>query len=202
MIELISGKIIEKNPTFCVVENNGVGIGVYISLNTFQSLENVSSREPVKLHTYLHVREDVLQLYGFANIAEKKMFQMLISISGVGPRLALAVLSGSTPPELEAAIAREDVEMLTRIPGVGKKTAQRLILELKEKIHQQTRMKDLAAGVPVPPSQQGKVNEALLALMALGYKQPEARKAIDRVVKQSGADISLEEMVRLALKNV
>lgn len=202
MIERISGKIIEKTPTFCIVENNGLGIGLHISLNTFQQLEKNPPLENVMLHTYLHVREDALQLYGFANTAEKRIFQLLISISGVGPRLAIAILSGSTPQELQEAITREDVAMLTRIPGVGKKTAQRLILELKEKIQEQSRIEHLSISAPVPATEQGKVNEAILALMSLGYKQQEAQRAVDKVVKQFGADIPLEEMIKEALKGV
>ncbi|RMF56725.1 MAG: Holliday junction branch migration protein RuvA [Calditrichaeota bacterium] len=202
MIERISGRVIEKNPTFCIIENSGLGIGVFISLNTFQKIEQHSSQENVTLYTYLHVREDALQLYGFGDEAEKRMFQLLISISGVGPRLAIAILSGSTPAELEAAIAREDVGMLTRIPGVGKKTAQRLILELKEKIQEQTQIDQITSAVSVPAAHQTKVTEAVLALVALGYKQPDAQKAINKAVARLGADASLEVLIKEALKEV
>lgn len=202
MIERITGKLFEKSPTFCVIDCHGVGLGLHISLNTFQKLERFPQDGEVSLYAYLHVREDVLQLYGFADLPEKKLFQLLISISGIGPRLAIAILSGSTPNELQAAIAREDVAMLTRIPGVGRKTAQRLVLELKEKIQIQGEIEKLAAISAVSREQREKVNEAILALVSLGYKQQEAQRAIDKVLKRSGNEIPLEEMVKLALKEI
>jgi Holliday junction DNA helicase RuvA len=200
MIERVSGKLLEKSPTFCVIDCYGVGLGLHISLNTFQKLEQFPPNDMASLHVYLHVREDLLQLYGFADLQEKKLFQLLISISGIGPRLAIAILSGSTTDELRAAIAREDVAMLTRIPGVGRKTAQRLVLELKEKIQKEGEIEKLVAISSVSQQQREKVNEAILALTSLGYKQQEAQKVIGKVLKRSGDEISLEEMIKLALK--
>ncbi len=202
MIDRISGKLIEKTPTYCVVDCQGVGYGLHISLNTFQQLEKYPENAFVPMYTYLHVREDALQLFGFYEVAERVMFQMLISISGIGPRIAIAVLSGSSPAELRAAIAREDVGMLTRIPGVGRKTAQRLILELKEKIQKQKDIEQLAAISVVSQEQRSKVNEAILALTSLGYKQQEAQAAVDKVVRRLGDEISLEEMIKEAFKEV
>lgn len=200
MIERISGKIIDKSPTFCVLDCHGLGIGLHISLTTFQYLERFGSTETAHLFSYLHVREDALQLYGFASEEEKTLFQLLISVSGVGPKLAIAILSGSTAEELQDAIAREDVAALTRIPGVGKKTAQRVILELKEKISRRAEVEKMAALLPGGIQQQQKMNEALLALTELGYKHKDARAALDRVIQRAGNEISLEELVVAALK--
>jgi Holliday junction DNA helicase RuvA len=202
MIERILGNLTEKSPTFCVVDCHGVGLGLHISLNTFQKLEKFPENTMVSLYAYLHVREDVLQLYGFFDVAEREMFQLLISISGVGPRLAIAVLSGSTAEELRSAIVREDVAMLTRIPGVGKKTAQRLVLELKEKIQKRGDIERLVAISSISQQVREKVNEAMLALVSLGYKQQEAQAAIDKVLKRSDSDLSLEEIIKQAFKEM
>lgn len=202
MIERISGKLIEKTPTFCVVDCHGVGIGVHISLNTFQQIERYGAADAVALHTYLHVREDILQLYGFYDGAEKQLFQLLISISGVGPKMALAVLSGSSTAELRQAIALENVDMLIRIPGVGKKTAQRLVLELKEKIQKQPDISTLPEITGAPPETREKINEAMLALVGLGFKAPEVQRAIDRITRRQGLEISIEDLVKMALKEL
>jgi len=202
MIEQVSGKLVSKSPTFCVIDCHGVGLGLHISLNTFQQLEKTPENEDVFLHAYLHVREDVLSLYGFAGMAEKELFQLLITVSGIGPRLAIAVLSGSTSGELRTAIAREDIAALIRIPGVGRKTAQRLVLELKEKIQKQGEIEKLVALSTASQKQRIKINEAILALTSLGYKQQEAQRAIDKLLKRSGDDITLEEMVKEALKEI
>ncbi len=202
MIERVTGKIIEKSPTFCVLDCQGIGIGLHITLHTFEQLEQSPSTNAVTLHAYLYVRDDALQLYGFQDLAEKEMFQLLISISGVGPRLALAILSSSGADEFRGAIGQEDVELLTRIPGVGKKTAQRLILELKEKIQKQAEIKQLVSVSGASEQYQVMINEAILALLSLGYKQQEARRAIDKTIQLHGNNISLEEMIKLALREI
>lgn len=202
MIERISGKLIEKSPTFCVLDCHGLGIGLHISLNTFQHLENAAESDSVHLHTYLHVREDALQLFGFFSVPEKDIFQLLISISGVGPKLGIAILSGCTTEELKLAIAGGDVSALTRIPGVGKKTAQRLILELKEKIQTHASMEQLASTPEISQQAQPVANEAILALVSLGYKQHEAQRAINKVVRQADGELMLEEMIKQALKEI
>ncbi|MEJ2538010.1 MAG: Holliday junction branch migration protein RuvA, partial [Calditrichia bacterium] len=120
MIEQIQGKLIKKTPTFCVVDCHGVGLGVYISLITYESLND--KNEEIALLTYLHVREDALQLFGFITDEERNIFRMLMSISGIGPKLAITILSGLSVQELVEAIATEDFMQLTQIPGVGKKT--------------------------------------------------------------------------------
>ena len=202
MIEQVSGNILQKSPTFCVLDCHGIGVGLHISLNTFQFLEH-SETTLVQLHAYLHVREDALQLFGFADPAEKQLFQLLISITGVGPKLAVSILSGYTPETLRDAITREDVGMLTRIPGVGKKTAQRLILELKEKINKQSQARQFAALIQDgAPSVSQHINEAILALTELGYKSKDAQEAVEQVIKSADGAISLEEIVVSALKKL
>ncbi|MGH1363069.1 MAG: Holliday junction branch migration protein RuvA [Calditrichia bacterium] len=202
MIERISGQIIEKTPSFCVLDCHGLGVGVHISLNSFQIIER--GGDAVQLFTHLHVREDILQLYGFADLAEREIFRLLITISGVGPKLALAILSGGNSDDLRNAIANENVAMLTRIPGVGKKTAQRLILELKEKIYTQGATELLgktgtASGQPVA-APGGIAYEALQALLALGFKDADARRKVDAVIKAAPEELTLQELVKRALK--
>ena len=200
MIERITGKLIEKSPTHCLIDCHGLGLGLHISLNTFQQLEAIPAAQPASLYSYLHVREDVLQLYGFYERHEKTMFEMLITISGVGPKLT--ILSGINTDELDRAIRREDVGMLTRIPGVGKKTAQRLILELKEKIQKQAdtfRLTSLA-GEGVQPHDD--LNEAVMALISLGFKEANAHRAIVKVTEAAEGKLSLEELIKRALKEM
>lgn len=201
MIAQVSGQMLEKSPTWCVIDCHGIGIGMHISLNTYQQLERIGKGEKAVLLTHLHVREDALQLFGFSAGDERDLFRLLINVSGVGPRLALAILSGSSADELQLSIAREDIDSLTRIPGVGKKTAQRLVLELKEKLSLQMPASQAVAGLPAntPIS---KINEALMAMMALGFKQPIAKRAIDKVLQVQGEDVSVEDLIKGALKEL
>ncbi|MBN2365829.1 MAG: Holliday junction branch migration protein RuvA [Calditrichaeota bacterium] len=199
MIESIRGILKHKMPTSCVVNLHGLGLGINISLNTFQHL--AEENEEVELLTYLHVREDILQLYGFSQEEERELFKKLITVSGIGPRLAMIVLSGLSVEEFHRAIAADDIDLLTKIPGVGKKTAQRVILELKEKI-----VTPVSLTIPSAPSlttsERDRMNEALLALVTLGYKQNEAKNLIQKVVQKYGRDISLEELIKYALQEV
>ena len=194
MIAYLKGKLAHKEPTFVLLEVNGIGYQVSISLHTFSEIKD---REDLKLLTYLHVREDAHILYGFASEAEKQMFQYLISVNGVGPNTALMVLSYLSPTDLKAAIVREDVATLQSVKGIGGKTAQRLVLELKDKLR-----KD-----PVDePGKPGLVHntirhEALTALITLGIAKAAAEKSVDAILKKSGNTISLEELVKQALKN-
>lgn len=200
MIESVSGQILNKTPTFCVINCGGVGIGVFISINTFEKLDE--GGEPTRLLTHLHVREDALQLYGFSEESERALFRKLISVSGIGPRLAITILSGIAVDELVGAIAGDDYRMLTKIPGVGKKTAQRIVLELKEKVE----LSQVQATQTVPASSfsksKRKINEAILALNTLGYRTADARQAVERILRQNSEDLSLEEVIKLALKEI
>ncbi len=200
MIEQITGIVIHKAPTYCILENHGIGLGIHLTLSAYEKLEAVSNGEPVSLFTYLHVREDALQLYGFATAEEKHFFKLLLSISGVGPRLAQTILSGLEPAALRQAIQMEDVQTITRIPGVGKKTAQRIVLELKEKLKSEEHIENLRQRVATTPTNT-QAMEAILALVALGYKENDAEKAV-RIVLSRKNDVSLEELIKEALKEV
>ena len=202
MIEQITGKIITKSPTFCIIDCNGVGVGINISLNTFQKIKNNSLNSQISLYTHLHVREELLQLYGFSDTEEKEFFRMLISVSGVGPRLALTLLSGPTTKEIKNAITREDVAILTRVPGIGRKTAQRLILELKEKMTTDHEIKGVSSVVVFSDQLQSKINEAVQALVQLGYRQEDAYHSVSKMADKLSDDTSLEEIIKMALKSV
>jgi Holliday junction DNA helicase RuvA len=199
MIDFISGKIVEKNPTNLVLQNNGIGYNLQISVNTFEHMPKVG--ENVKLKTYLHVREDILQLYAFAQEKERDVFLGLVSISGVGPKLAQTILSGIKVDELIHAIQRGDVQRLTTISGVGKKTAQRLVIELKEKFTQSGLLVDgQEEGFPVLILSDIE-EEALLALISLGYKKAIIEKALARVRKNGSPD-KVEILIKQALQNI
>jgi Holliday junction DNA helicase RuvA len=199
MIEQIRGVLLNKIPTFCVINCQGIGIGVYISLNTFRYLGEDS--EEIELLTHLHVREDALQLYGFATEEERDLFRKLINVSGIGPRLAMTMLSGLPVDEFKRALAAEDVGLLTKVPGVGKKTAQRVVLELKEKIEisGEAVLTELPALAAVDRE---KVEESLRALVTLGYKQYQAKAALEKVIKKYGRELSLEDTIKLALQEM
>lgn len=195
MIAYLKGKLVHKEPTLVQIEVNGVGYQVSISLNTFSEIKD---REDLKIFTYLHVREDAHILYGFVSEAEKQMFLQLISVNGVGPNTALVVLSYLPPTDLRSAIVREDAAALQAVKGIGGKTAQRIILELKDKLK-----KDLG---DEEPGKTGMVHntvrrEALTALVTLGISKPAAEKSIDSILKRMGTSVSLEELVKQALKN-
>jgi Holliday junction DNA helicase RuvA len=193
MIAYLKGKLVHKEPTLVIIDVNGIGYQVTISLHTFAA---VKDQEAIQLATHLQVREDAHILYGFATPAEKIMFQHLISVNGVGPSTAMMVLSYMPPAELREAILRDDVAALQSVKGIGGKTAQRLVLELKNKLR-----KD-GADVNVPASAHNTLrSEALSALMTLGIAKAAAEKSIDALLKKAGNNISLEELVKQALKN-
>ena len=198
MIDRLQGFIIQKSPTFCVVDCHGLGIGLFISINTYQKLGEEGNS--VNILTYLHVRDDALQLYGFNDEDERNIFRQLINISGIGPRLALTILSGLTVDEFIQAVTIGNFQLLTKIPGVGKKTAQRVILELKENIGERDEAAQLAEFQALSNEERDRINEVLLALITLGYKQSEAKKAVERVIKQNSKDLPLEELIKLSLR--
>lgn len=190
MIGRITGLLIEKHPPQVVVEAAGVGYEIDVPMSTFYHLPALGER--VALHTHLVVREDAQLLYGFGSEAERASFRQLIRISGVGAKMALAVLSGLSAAELAQAVVMQDVGLLTRIPGIGKKTAERLLLELKGKIADA-----LPAGAGNAGNAPGNVNaDVLNALLALGYNEREAGNA----VRQIAVSESVEDGIRLALK--
>lgn len=190
MIGYLTGKIILKKPTKIILDVNGVGYLVNISISTFEKLPEDNSQ--VSLFTYLNVKEDALDLYGFWTIDEKEMFELLISVSGIGPKIAQSILSSIQIDELKEAIRFGNLPRLTSIPGIGRKTAERLLLELKDKVDSISEI-DLskAAGFSIK-------NDAVLALSNLGYNQKTAINVI-RQIMDSNPNISIEDLIKEAL---
>ena len=197
MIAHLRGRILEKHPNRIVVDVNGVGYDVAVPLSTFYGLGDAGTEVALRVHT--HVREDALALYGFATALELELFNRLISISGIGPKLALAVLSGIEPPDLVAAIERGDLARLTAIPGVGKKTSERIVLELKDRL---PRVHAVDAAGAVASTELVLRDDLLSALMNLGYHRPLAEKAVDAALKTTGRDAGFERTLKQALREV
>jgi Holliday junction DNA helicase RuvA len=198
MISYLYGKLVHKAPTYVIVDVGGVGYGVQIPLSSYDKVGDIGGS--VKILTYLHVREDVLQLFGFMTQEERELFEMLITVTGVGPKLAQSILSGGSVEDFRRAVTEENLRGLTAIPGVGRKTAQRLVLELKDRLGKV----ELVPGEPMPAtapdSAMTPVQEALFALVALGFKEIEAQRMVRKVIREEGSDLSVEEMVRYALR--
>lgn len=198
MITYLKGKLAFKDPTHVIIDIQGIGYEVKISLNTFGK---IAEKEEVMLHTYLHIKEDAHTLYGFKEASEKKAFLDLISISGVGANTGLMILSSMSVPELEQAISEGDHPTIQRVKGIGAKTAQRIVLELKDKI--------IKAGISTPEGigdgfvqNSNKLKqEALQALITLGFTKSQAEKNIMTVLKKSGPDVSLETLIKASLKS-
>ena len=197
MIAQLRGRILEKHPNRLVTDVNGVGYEVFVPLSTFYGLGDPGSEVALRIHT--HVREDALLLYGFATALEQELFERLIGVGGIGPKLALAVLSGIEPTELVRAIERGDVARLTAIPGVGKKTSERIVLELKDRLSTVQAAASVAGGgaAAVPPLR----DDLLSALMNLGYHRPLAEKAVDAAIKTT-PDGSFELTLKQALREL
>ena len=197
MIAVLRGTLLEKQPSRVVVDVAGVGYDVQVPLSTFYGLGEPGAGVTLRIHT--HVREDAIALFGFSTPLEQDLFERLIAISGIGPKLALAVLSGIEPADLIRAIKTQDVARLTKIPGIGKKTAERIGLELKDRLPQPA----LAAGpAPVSARPEDQFRDDLLsALLNLGYQRPAAEKAIDQVLKDS-AGIGFEHALRDVLRSM
>ena len=196
MIAFLRGRLVHREPTFLWIDVNGVGYQVNISLQTFSEIKD---QENVKVFTHLAVREDAHILYGFSTEAEKKMFQMLISVNGVGPGTAIVMLSYMNTAEMKSAIIHEDVRALQAVKGIGGKTAQRVIIELKDKLKKES-WEEIQT--PVSSTSHNTLrNEALSALLTLGLPKPAAEKSVDAVLRKSGNTITLEDLVKQALKN-
>jgi Holliday junction DNA helicase RuvA len=193
MITQIKGKLVEKNPTQVVVDCNGIGYEINISLYTFSSL---SSDENIKLFTHLQVREDAHILYGFFTVLERAVFRLLISISGIGTSTARTMLSSLTPAEIQQAIANEDVPTIQGVKGIGLKTAQRVIIELKDKI------KGLQGTDEIPVFKSNTIKEETLsALEVLGYSRKASEKVVDKLI-QDDPNSSVEELIKSALNKL
>jgi Holliday junction DNA helicase RuvA len=195
MIARVAGTLVEKGPGRLIVDVHGVGYDLQVPLSTFYVVGDEGTAVTLRVHT--HVREDVIALYGFATGLEQDLFERLIAISGIGPKLALAVLSGMEPPDLVRAIRSQDVARLTSIPGVGKKTAERIGLELKDRLPPSLQAAADAAK-PAAPEDQLKT-DLLSALVNLGYQRGPAEKAIERVVQEQPA-ASFEAALRSVLR--
>ena len=195
MISYLNGTLTEKSPTEITIEVNGVAYAVLIPLSTYEALQETGSA--VKILTYLHFREDAIQLYGFATSSERDLFKMLISISGIGPKMAQGILSGVSVNELKNFILHANFSGLMSIPGVGKKIAERLVIELRDKIGK------LEYQTPVKEDKASAIrNEALLALTSLGYSRPIAEKTIRMVLQESdGSTLTVEELIKRALRH-
>ncbi|MFC6995993.1 Holliday junction branch migration protein RuvA [Rufibacter roseus] len=195
MIAYLDGRLAHKDPTFVIIDVGGVGYELRISLNTYTALPE---GERCKLYTYLHIKEDAHTLYGFATPAEKSAFLHLISISGVGPNTGLMILSSLTVPEVQQAIVREDVRTIQQVKGIGAKTAQRIILELRDKFR-----KGLGADAVQVSFEAHNTSreEALSALVTLGFAKNVAEKTLDSIIKREGTGLSVEELIKFALKS-
>jgi len=191
MIAHLRGKLLAKHPNQAIVETAGVGYDVTISVPTFSDLPAVGA--DVALHIHTHVREDLIALYGFLHPSEKLLFEKLITVSGIGPKLAITILSGMAADEMVGAIRGNDVARLTRIPGIGKKTAERMVLELRDKLPEVG-----APSVPAAPAMSATEEDVLSALVNLGYQRAAAERALLLVAK-NGKDRSFDAMFRDAL---
>jgi len=193
MITQITGRLVEKTPTTLVIDCNGLGYEVHISLHTFSQ---VKAEEQIKLYTHLQIREDAHTLFGFHTLLERSIFRLLLSVSGIGAATARTMLSSLTPQEIHAAIVQEDLATIKGVKGIGLKTAQRVLIELKDKMLQ------LHENEQIPLLKSNTIKEeALSALEVLGYPRRQAEKVIDNAI-QSHPDSSVEELIKTALNKL
>ena len=193
MISHLKGKLVEKNPTHVLIECAGVGYFVNISLNTYSQIPD---KENILLHTHLMVREDAHVLYGFAEKSEREIFRLLLSVSGIGASTARTLLSSLTPEQVRDAIASADVPKIQAVKGIGAKTAQRGIVDLKDKILKIYEISEVS-----PNSNNTNREEALSALEVLGFVRKQSERAVDKVISQDSS-LSVEDIIKLALKNL
>lgn len=193
MITHIRGKLVEKNPTFVVIECNGIGYYLNISLNTYSKIPDI---EAVKLYTYLSVKEDSHTLFGFLDKVEREIFKLLISVSGVGPSIARTMLSSMSPEQIQHAIASEDVVTIQSVKGIGAKTAQRVIIDLKDKI-----VKTYLLSEDYLESDNTIKEEALSALEVLGFSRKQVEKLVQKII-QDAPNTAVENIIKQALKNL
>jgi holliday junction DNA helicase RuvA len=199
VITFLDGTLIGALPTQAIIDVGGVGYEVFIPLSSYDKLPPVG--QSMRLLTHLHVREDAHILYGFVTAAERDLFRLLVNnVSGIGPKLALAVLSGMSVTNFKAAVVNSDTASLSKISGLGKKTAERIVLELKDKVGV-TAAWEAASAARAPTPEQERTNEAVLALIALGYKQVDAHRTV-RELQEKNQEKSTEELVKLALKQM
>ncbi len=197
MISSLRGRLQHKSPTEVVLDVNGVGYALSIPLSTYEALGENGGE--CSLLTYLHVREDALQLFGFSTEAEREIFRLLISVTGIGPRMAQGILSGISVEDLKGHLVQGNLLALTSVPGIGKKLAERLVVELRDKV---TRLEISApAGPGGSGGQSGIRSEALLALTSLGYSRLVAEKAVRAAIQETnGRDVTLEQLIKASLR--
>ncbi len=198
MIAFLRGRVLDKQPNLIIVDVQGVGYEVHVPLSTYYDVGDAGA--DVALRIYTHVREEAFHLYGFLTTIEQQLFERLIAISGIGPKLAVVVLSGIEPRDLIAAVQRGDIARLTGIPGVGRKTAERMILELKDRLAQLDVATDAGERVPAAPGERLR-DDVLSALQNLGYHRPLAEKAVDSMLS-SVSEPSFEQALRAALREL
>jgi len=196
MITFVQGVLVEKEPERAVVNVGGIGYEVFIPLSTYDRLPMVD--EPVKVLTYHHVREDAQVLYGFATGDERDLFNRLLAVSGIGPKIALAALSGMSVRELKASIVGADIKRLSGISGIGKKTAERIVVELKDKISAGEALEAVAGADEAMPSEV-RLRDTVMALIALGYKQQDALAMARKAAEKAGPDAPVEDLIRRSL---
>ena len=201
MITFLEGILVEALPTQITIGVHGVGYQVFIPLSSFDRLPQPGAA--LKILTHLQIREDAHILYGFMSAAERDLFRLLVEhVSGIGPKMALAVLSGMSVTSFKAAVVNGAVEAISKVKGVGKKTAERIVLELKDKVGVAAAW-EAASAAHAPSAEETQVNDAVLALISLGYKQPDAHKAIRQILdKTPGTVPGADELVRAALKTL
>jgi Holliday junction DNA helicase RuvA len=197
MIAFLRGRVLDKQPNRIILDVQGVGYELYVPLSTFYDVGDEGSE--CSLRVYTHVREDALQLFGFLTDLERQLFERLISISGIGPKLAVAVLSGVEARDLVTAVQRGDVARLTAIPGIGKKTAERIVLELRDRLAQLT--VGVPAAVPAAGAGDRLRDDLVSALQNLGYHRPQADKAVDAILS-SAPDATFEQALRQVLREL
>ncbi|MBN3520133.1 Holliday junction branch migration protein RuvA [Algoriphagus lutimaris] len=197
MIDYLNGRLVFKDPTYVLIDIGGIGYHVKISLQTYSAIKD---EEQIKLLTYLHIKEDAHTLYGFKEEAEKRLFLLLISINGVGPNTGLMILSSLNTKEIEHAILSGDVATIQHVKGIGAKTAQRIILELKDKIGKDVGSDATSSQIGFLKSDNKVREEALKALITLGFPKTAAEKNITAVLKKTTGEISLEELIKASLK--
>lgn len=193
MISFVRGTLVEKNPTFALIDCGGVGYKIHISLQTYEKLPNTN--DPCKLLTHLIVREDAHLLFGFNEHRERTLFQQLISVSGIGPNTARMMLSAMSSSELIGAILNENIKMLQAIKGIGAKTAQRVVIELKDKVD-----KDVSASDKLFTTHNTNKDEALLALVSLGFAKNSTEIALNKIIKSEGLEATVEALIKKALQ--
>ncbi len=198
MIAFLQGTLVSKLADRVEMDVHGVGYEVLVSKRTLQDLPPTG--RALLLKTYLHVREDIQQLYGFLKDSERQAFLLLLSVSGIGPKVALGVLSALTPEELYRAVLQNDLQALRSVPGVGAKTAQHVVFEIKDKVARIAGSEG-EGGIPLPASSRT-VSDVLLALTALGYSETEARRAVGTAVQALGEKTTVEELLKVSLKSM